>query len=75
MVSTSKNLVAVVDEIAAELGITIVNKRLSVTPIALIGAATDATDYLTLAHALDKAAHEIGIDFIVGFSALDQKGY
>lgn len=68
-------MVSVGDEIAAELGIPIVNKRVSVTPIALIGAATDATDYLPLAHALDKAANEIGIDFIGGFSALVQKGY
>ncbi|HEM6320200.1 TPA: PFL family protein [Streptococcus suis] len=75
IVTKAKNLVAVGDEIAAELGIPIVNKRVSVTPIALIGAATDATDYLPLAHALDKAAHEIGIDFIGGFSALVQKGY
>ena len=50
------NLVAVGDEIAAELGIPIVNKRVSVTPISLIGAATDATDYVVLAKALDKAA-------------------
>ena len=69
------NLVAVGDEIAAELGIPIVNKRVSVTPISLIGAATDATDYLVLAKALDKAAKEIGVDFIGGFSALVQKGY
>ncbi|MGV3255533.1 DUF711 family protein, partial [Streptococcus suis] len=75
IVTKAKNLVAVGDEIAAELGIPIVNKRVSVTPIALIGAATDATDYLPLAHALDNAAHEIGIDFIGGFSALVQKGY
>lgn len=75
IVTKAKNLVAVGDEIAAELGIPVVNKRVSVTPIALIGAATDATDYLPLAHALDKAAHEIGIDFIGGFSALVQKGY
>ena len=54
------NLVAVGDEIAAELGIPIVNKRVSVTPISLIGAATDATDYVVLAKALDKAAKEIG---------------
>ncbi len=46
IVTKAKNLVAVGDEIAAELGIPIVNKRVSVTPIALIGAATDATDYL-----------------------------
>lgn len=46
IVTKAKNLVAVGDEIAEELGIPIVNKRVSVTPIALIGAATDATDYL-----------------------------
>lgn len=69
------NLVAVGDDIAAELGIPIVNKRVSVTPIALIGAATDAEDYLPLAKALDQAACDIGVDFIGGFSALVQKGY
>ena len=68
--SKAANLVAVGDEIAAELGIPIVNKRVSVTPISLIGAATDATDYVVLAKALDKAAKEIGVDFIGGFSAL-----
>ena len=71
----AKDLVAIGDEIAAELGIPIVNKRVSVTPISLIGAATDATDYIPLAKALDRAAKEIGVDFIGGFSALVQKGY
>ena len=75
IVTKAADLVAVGDEIAAELGIPIVNKRVSVTPIALIGAATSATDYVPLAKALDKAAHEIGVDFIGGFSALVQKGY
>ncbi len=75
VVEKAGSLVEVGDEIAAELGIPIVNKRVSVTPISIIGAATDATDYLPLAHALDNAAHEIGIDFIGGFSALVQKGY
>ena len=70
----AKNLVAIGDEIAAELGIPIVNKRVSVTPISLIGAATDAKDYIPLAKALDRAAKEIGVDFIGGFSALVQKG-
>ena len=65
---------AVGDEIAAELGIPIVNKRVSVTPISLIGAATDATDYVVLAKALDKAAKEIG-GLYWWFSALVQKGY
>ena len=71
----AKDLVVVGDEIAAELGIPIVNKRVSVTPISLIGAATDSRDYVPLAKALDKAAKEIGVDFIGGFSALVQKGY
>ncbi|MGM9885663.1 MAG: PFL family protein [Lactococcus sp.] len=69
------NLVKVGDEIGQELGIKIVNKRVSVTPIALIGAATDSDDYTPLALAMDKVAKEIGIDFIGGFSALVQKGY
>lgn len=72
IVSKAKNLVAVGDEIAAELGIPIVNKRVSVTPISIIGAATDATDYVPFAKALDRAAKEIGINFIGGFSALVQ---
>ena len=75
IVSKAKNLVAVGDEIAAELGIPIVNKRVSVTPISIIGAATDATDYVPFARALDRAAKEIGVNFIGGFSALVQKGY
>ena len=65
---------AVGDEIAAELGIPIVNKRVSVTPISLIGAATDATDYVVLAKALDKAAKEIGVDFYWWFFSLGTKG-
>ena len=73
IVSKAKNLVAVGDEIAAELGIPIVNKRVSVTPISIIGAATDATDYVPFARALDRAAKETGINFIGGFSALVQR--
>ena len=75
IVSKAKDLVTVGDEIAAELGIPIVNKRVSVTPISIIGAATDATDYVPFAKALDRAAKEIGVNFIGGFSALVQKGY
>ena len=74
IVDKAANLVAVGDEISAELGIPIVNKRVSVTPISIIGAATDATNYVPLAKAMDKAAKEIGINFIGGFSALVQKG-
>ena len=71
----ARDLVKVGNEISAELGIPIVNKRVCVTPIAIIGAATDAADYVPLARAMDEAAQRVGIDFIGGFSALVQKGY
>lgn len=71
----ARDLVKVGNEISAELGIPIVNKRVCVTPIAIIGAAMDATDYVPLAKAMDEAAQKVGIDFIGGFSALVQKGY
>nr|WP_314565066.1 PFL family protein [uncultured Campylobacter sp.] len=71
----ARDLVKVGNEISAELGIPIVNKRVCVTPIAIIGAATDTADYVPLAKAMDEAAQKVGIDFIGGFSALVQKGY
>ncbi|WP_295144131.1 PFL family protein [Campylobacter showae] len=71
----ARDLVKVGNEISAELGIPIVNKRVCVTPIAIIGAATDAVSYVPLARAMDEAAQKVGIDFIGGFSALVQKGY
>ncbi|WP_177388017.1 PFL family protein [uncultured Campylobacter sp.] len=71
----ARDLVKVGNEISAELGIPIVNKRVCVTPIAIIGAATNAEDYVPLARAMDEAAKKVGIDFIGGFSALVQKGY
>ncbi|MDR1952272.1 MAG: PFL family protein [Elusimicrobiota bacterium] len=66
------NLVKVGDTIGRELGAEIVNKRVSVTPIALIGSS--GGKFLPIAKAMDKAAAEIGIDFIGGYSALVQKG-
>lgn len=71
----ARDLVKVGNEISAELGIPIVNKRVCVTPIAIIGAATNAVSYVPLARAMDEAAQKVGIDFIGGFSALVQKGY
>lgn len=71
----ARDLVKVGNEISAELGIPIVNKRVCVTPIAIIGATTNATNYVPLAKAMDEAAQKVGIDFIGGFSALVQKGY
>ena len=70
----AENLVAVVQTIEKEFGIPIVNKRVSVTPISLVAAASDTADYVPFAAALDKAAKAVGINFIGGFSALVQKG-
>lgn len=61
--------------IEAEFGIPIVNKRISVTPMALIAGASDTEDYVPFAVAMDKAAKTCGVDFIGGFSALVQKGF
>ncbi len=76
IVSKAGKLVETGDEIALEFGIPIVNKRVSVTPISLIGAPCCKTteDFVKLAKALDKAAHEINVNFIGGFSALVSKG-
>ncbi|MBU0607855.1 MAG: DUF711 family protein, partial [Armatimonadetes bacterium] len=68
-------LVPVAEEIAGEFGIPIINKRLSVTPLALVGDGHSAEDFLALAEALDGAALQVGVDFIGGFSALVHKGY
>jgi uncharacterized protein len=67
-------LVAVGQEIEDELGIPIVNKRISVTPISMIAAATDESSYVEFAKALDWSAKEVGVDYIGGFSALVHKG-
>lgn len=66
-------LVEVCQGIEAELGIPIVNKRISVTPISLIAAGVDG-DPVELAHAMNKAANEVGVNFIGGYSALVEKG-
>ena len=68
----AENLVKVGREIEREIGVPIVNKRISVTPISLITGAID--DPLPVADALDRAAKETGVDFIGGYSALVQKG-
>ena len=70
----AKNLVSVGEQIEVEFGIPIVNKRISVTPIALVAAASDAADYVPFCKALDRAAKECGVDYLGGFSALVQKG-
>ncbi|MCC0639324.1 MULTISPECIES: PFL family protein [unclassified Clostridioides] len=75
IMNSAKDLVKVGKDIECEFGIPIVNKRVSVTPISIIAGATDEEDYVKFAQTLDKAAEDLGIDFIGGFSALVQKGY
>ena len=72
----AKDLVETGDKIAMEYGIPIVNKRISVTPIALIGGAACRTseDFVTIAKTLDRAAKTVGVNFIGGYSALVSKG-
>ncbi len=71
----AENLVATGQEIEKEFGIPIVNKRISVTPISLVGGAACRTpeDYVAIARTLDKAAHKVGVNFIGGYSALVSK--
>lgn len=71
----ARDLVKVGQELEAEYGITIANKRVEVTPIAMIAAASGDHDYVKYAQTLDKAAQAIGVDFVGGFSALVQKGF
>ena len=72
----AKNLVETGEEISKEYGIPVVNKRISVTPIALIGGAACKApeDFVTLAQTLDKAAKKVGVNFIGGYSATVSKG-
>lgn len=74
--SVAKDLVATGQDIEKEFGIPIVNKRISVTPIALIGGAAckTADDFVTIAQTLDAAAKKVGVNFIGGYSALVSKG-
>ena len=74
IVRQAEHLVKVACDLEREYGIPIANKRVSVTPIAQIAACTNATDLSPLAHALDRAAETLGIDFLGGFSALVHKG-
>lgn len=70
----ASNLVPTAEQLEREFGIPIVNKRISVTPVAEICAAVTQSDLTPIAQAMDRAAHEVGVDFIGGFSALVHKG-
>ncbi|MDR1589230.1 MAG: PFL family protein [Oscillospiraceae bacterium] len=75
IVASARELVRVGGEIESEFGIPIVNKRISVTPIALVAESCGSEDYVPFAEALDRAAAEAGVNFIGGFSALVHKGF
>ena len=71
----AKDLVSTGEAIARDFGVPIVNKRISVTPVGLIGgcACKSPEDFVTLARTLDEAAHKVGVNFIGGYSALVPK--
>ena len=70
----ASNLVCYADELADEYSIPIINKRIAVTPISLIGESCKNPDYVKIAKTLDAVAQEVGVNFIGGFSALVEKG-
>ena len=74
MATAAEKLVPTAEQLEREFGIPIVNKRISVTPIAEICAATPDADLARIAVAMDKAGKEVGVDFVGGYSALVQKG-
>lgn len=71
---SADRLVSVAGEVQAAYGVPITNKRISVTPIALVGEPTRAPSYVPLAETLDRAGAELGIDYVAGFSAHVEKG-
>lgn len=70
----AERLVPVVDELAAEFGIPVANKRIAVTPLSLVGESSTDLNYVQLARAVDSVAKDVGVDFIGGYSALVHKG-
>ncbi len=73
--TTAKDLVKVGTDLETELGVPIIHKRISVTPISLVGESCKTDSYVPLAKAMDDAASAVGVNFIGGFSALVEKGY
>ena len=75
IVRYAHDLVATGEAISKKYGVPIIHKRISVTPIAIVAAACNTSDYTPFAKTLDKAAKACGVNFVGGFSALVQKGY
>lgn len=71
----AENLVKTGEDLEREMGIPIINKRISVTPVAIAAESCETEDYAVFAQTLDKAAKEVGVNFIGGFTALVQKGF
>ena len=72
--TSAKNLVRVCEDLERTYGIPIVNKRISVTPLAYVGAGLSPDGFVRLARVLERAALELGVNFIGGYSAHVQKG-
>ena len=70
----ARDLVRIGEDIEREFGVPIINKRISVTPIAIVAEACRTDNYVRIAEALDRAADSVGVNFIGGFSALVEKG-
>ncbi len=75
ILSIGNDLKTKAQEVEDELGIPVVNKRISITPISLIGGGFSVDDFISLGKRLDSTAEKLGVDFIGGFSALVHKGY
>ena len=75
IVRKAHNLVKTGEDIERDFGIPIINKRISVTPIAIVAESSDEENYAVFARVLDDAAKAVGVNFIGGFSSLVHKGY
>ncbi len=75
IVRAAGNLVPVATEIESRYGIPIINKRIAITPISHVAAGCDGSDYVPIAQAIDRAAVQVGVNFVGGFSALVHKGF
>jgi len=75
IVGLASQLVSICDEVGEKYGVPVVNKRISVSPIAAVGAPFSAAQLVDVARVLDRAAKEVRVDFVGGFSALVEKGF
>ncbi|MFC1561995.1 PFL family protein [candidate division KSB1 bacterium] len=75
IVRCARNHVSLADQVEEQYGVSIVNKRIAVTPVAVMCDSFDRSGMIEIAHSLDRAARELGVDFLGGFSALVQKGF